>query len=1090
MDGRGVAGGAQASEAERVYAEHCARLERGERSDFEALCAAHPDLEPELRRHDAELARWLAVVDSLGRLEGSTETVASMLERMRARGGSAARLRIEGELGRGGMGAVKLAWDADLERLLAVKVALPREEDGRVRLDGRRLARFFDEAQVTAQLDHPGIVPVHDAGVDERGEAYFTMRLVQGEDLRSVFARVGAGAGGWNLTRALGVMLKVCEAMSYAHHRGVLHRDLKPANIMVGAFGEVYVMDWGLARVEGRRDLHDLRIEAPPPVESVLARQRVEQSDSPLLTCDGQVIGTPAYMAPEQARGELDRVDRRADIYSVGAILYHLLAGRAPYEEPGRPDRALALLERVRTAPPRPLEELAPDTTPELAAIVERSMHRDPALRYQDMSELAEDLRAYLEGRVVKAHATGTWAETRKWIGRNRALALSVAATMLAMVAGVVVASIYARQAQENADAAETERSHTAQLNAELVAQSRDLKLRGLVQDLARLRGTTRSMDQARSLGSPASRWWVEEARRLVDGGGAGGTSAWVPGLADVRARLSALREQALPYTEADRLRDYETHPSRSEMADRPAYPRVPPSHVETTRGSARERRLWQERMLGLARWPAQEVSAYDLEVLHLSAAPHGRRIELWRVFVIEPKWFAFDGRCLGVARELVEQCDEGERALARCTLAWVLLRSGMIEDARAEARRALAIAEQDKLAELVPLVEQLEAEARRWDPDARAARLAELAQLRADVAAAEAAFDAEQLRLRELCAARRTWRYADRQDQWWHDQLAALEADLLQLQAQLGHAEASVATPDARRRWDEAVASIAASPRYAGCSWPGGALTPQLGLLPLGPDAESGLWEFVLLQTGVEPRRGADGRWRVEAETGLVFVLLPRGRVPVEEQGPGGIGQQLPLLCTVELAPFFLAKHEMTQAQWNRVSEWIARHDDPDPRKPANYLSWQHCQATFARMIGWIDLPTDAQWEYGCRAGTSTPWSTGADPASLAGAAQIDLDGTGALLLPAGTLRPNAFGLHDMHGNVWEWCRDTWSGDVIREGDGDHASDHSGGGDRVFRGGSHRNSASFARSGHRFSYAPGRCLPTLGLRPAMAVTP
>src|SRR5262249_15892429 len=150
-------------------------------------------------------------------------------------------------------------------------------------------ARFLEEAQVTGQLDHPGIVPVHEIGLDQNGRIYFTMRLVQGRDLRQIVELVHEGKDGWNQTRALGVILKVCEAMAYAHSKGVIHRDLKPANVMVGYFGEVYVMDWGLARVVGQADTHDLRLRLNAPALTPVETDRAEE----FVTLDGEIMGTP-----------------------------------------------------------------------------------------------------------------------------------------------------------------------------------------------------------------------------------------------------------------------------------------------------------------------------------------------------------------------------------------------------------------------------------------------------------------------------------------------------------------------------------------------------------------------------------------------------------------------------------------------------------------------------------------------------------------------------------------------------------------------------------------------------------------------------
>src|SRR5262245_35996380 len=180
------------------------------------------------------------------------------LKRLFGRTGVFERYKLEGEIARGGMGAILRVWDEDLQRHLAMKVVLGQGEaapSGKTPpVDSRRLARFLEEAQVTSQLDHPGIVPVHELGLDAKGCVYFTMKLVKGKTLKDVLDELAAGEGDWTQTRVLGVIQKVCDAMAYAHHKGVIHRDLKPTNVMVGRFGEVYVMDWGLARVLDRPD--------------------------------------------------------------------------------------------------------------------------------------------------------------------------------------------------------------------------------------------------------------------------------------------------------------------------------------------------------------------------------------------------------------------------------------------------------------------------------------------------------------------------------------------------------------------------------------------------------------------------------------------------------------------------------------------------------------------------------------------------------------------------------------------------------------------------------------------------------------------
>ena len=374
------------------------------------------------------------------------------------------RYRLLGEVARGGMGAVVRVWDEELKRTSAMKIVLGRESESGAAstpLDARLLDRFLSEAQITGQLDHPNIVPVHELGVWEDGRTYFTMRLVNGEDLSKIYARVREASDGWTRERALGVLLKVCEAVSYAHSKGVVHRDLKPSNVMVGKFGEVYVMDWGLARVLGASDQHDLRLrpQLPLPTSAVRTRRASERSDnpdSPLMTMDGDVVGTPSYMAPEQARGELARVGAHSDVYSIGAMLYELLAGIAPYTPDSGRASAHTILAAVLHGPPRSLGEMAVSAPDELVSIVERAMSRDVAQRYSCTVELADDLRAYLEGRVVAAHRTGFVTRATKWVRRNRTLAASAAVAVVLALAATAFAIQWAiaLQAAKSAEGA------------------------------------------------------------------------------------------------------------------------------------------------------------------------------------------------------------------------------------------------------------------------------------------------------------------------------------------------------------------------------------------------------------------------------------------------------------------------------------------------------------------------------------------------------------------------------------------------------------------------------------------------------------
>ena len=409
------------SPAAAAFAAYLERREEGAEPDFEAYCAEHPRLAPKLRRLHANWQRLG------GLLEEPTTPSVEALEELRRDPPGSERLRIDGEVARGGRGRILQAWDRDLQRELAMKVML-----GEGRPDPRSLARFLEEAQVTGQLEHPGIVPVYELGLDASGRVYFTMPLVRGQSFRQVCEQVHAGAADWSRTRALHVLLRVCEAMAYAHARGVIHRDLKPSNVLVGPFGETYVIDWGLARLVGEESPAS---HGAPRVRSTRRSEADESASSVLLTAEGDVVGTPAYMAPEQARGEQERVGPGVDVYAVGAMLYELLSGEAPHVGVSRDE----VLEHARSREPRALDELADDIPPELVAICARAMQREPERRYSDTAQLADDLRAFLELRVVSAYRTGAWVEGAMWVRRNRGLASALALVFASVVVGAAV---------------------------------------------------------------------------------------------------------------------------------------------------------------------------------------------------------------------------------------------------------------------------------------------------------------------------------------------------------------------------------------------------------------------------------------------------------------------------------------------------------------------------------------------------------------------------------------------------------------------------------------------------------------------------
>ena len=314
---------------------------------------------------------------------------------------SGTKYRVLEGVARGGMGAVYLAEDVTLGRRVALKTLdLPNPT-------GELAARMLREAQIVARLEHPGIVPVHDVGRTADGRVFYTMKYVQGERLDQHLGRVRS------LADHLRIFLKICDAVAFAHAHGVLHRDLKPQNIMIGPFGEVLVMDWGLAKILADTAAEPAatasRSETVPPSTNPTEQRPTGDSSAPwgsapVDTAHGAVIGTPGYMAPEQARGETSNLDQRADVFSLGAILNFLAA------EPGA---------RVPRA---------------LAAICAKAMAHAPAERYASALELAADVARFLDGLAVAAYPESMFARVGRVVSRHRVAVLLVLAYLIMRV--------------------------------------------------------------------------------------------------------------------------------------------------------------------------------------------------------------------------------------------------------------------------------------------------------------------------------------------------------------------------------------------------------------------------------------------------------------------------------------------------------------------------------------------------------------------------------------------------------------------------------------------------------------------------------
>ncbi|MEW6744264.1 MAG: bifunctional serine/threonine-protein kinase/formylglycine-generating enzyme family protein [Planctomycetota bacterium] len=925
--------------AEQLFGSFLAEQAAGMGGTLEDLCGRHPDLAEDLRRLDARqreaerICRDLKQASCLADLEGRVprapqstipaDTLAAswkaFVSRLSERQSGKPRYRLLGEVGQGGMGVVLEVWDDELGRKLAMKVALsevPDQAEATPLEAAESLGRFVDEAQVTGQLDHPGIVPVHELGLDADRRVYFTMRLVRGRNLREVIDLARRGEEDWNQARVLGVLLKVCEAMAYAHSKGVIHRDLKPGNIMVGRFGEVYVMDWGLAKVIGEQQHGD-------PLSP--AGGSSYRGVSPSRTAAGLVLGTPSYMPPEQARGEIAHIDQRSDVYSIGAMLYHALSSRMPYVREGEEVDSAEVVRRVIAGPPESLHSLRAGASPELEAICEKAMARDPAQRYASTETLARDLRAYLEQRVVLAYEAGPLAELRKWVKRNRGTAASLGAAVTLTLVFLVILNVTTQRSQRRIEKQNVQLGEAYRdVAAAKERAERNYEDFNRLADLNVLRGLE---EESRELW-PA---WPEQIPRM---------EAWL--------RRAERVAQSLPL--------HESYLARLSEEDRAVAPSLPRS-VDADR-----REAW---LPALVRGLVEDLRGF------VAAGP----------------------------------------------------RPGLVAEMRQRLERARSI---------------------------------------------------ERRSIEE-------------------------------------HVEA----------WEEAITEIELGDVYGRDGKPL-MLSPQMGLVPLGDDPNSGLWEFWVVESGERPERDpGSGELSMTPESGLVLVLLPGGcfqmgcqrsdaRAPCYD--PNALLSDE--LHTVELDPFFLSKYEMTQGQWLRImgsNPSLLPHEKPLREQPESLLlpveqvSYTDCVECLRR-IG-LTLPTEAQWEYGARAGTPTAWWCGNTEASIGESHAGNLhDQTSYAARAAGSWGPplpwtdghadtapvasfaaNPFGLHDVIGNVLEWCRD-WSADYrqpVSTGDGLREPEPEGRRLRIYRGGSFDFRADVARSHVRDRNTADTANFNLGLRPA-----
>ncbi len=367
-------------------------------------------------------------------------------------------------IAKGGMGAVLDAKDTCLRRHVAMKVMLDADAES------DKIVRFVEEAQITGQLEHPSIVPVHELGVNAEGNVFYTMKLIHGDSLKHILKNINGGnataSDSFSLNRLLNIFSRVCDAIAFAHSKRVVHRDLKPDNIMVGQYGEVLVVDWGLAKILRPDDVEDPMESSGDNVVVDSLRQDAGMAE---MTVDGTVMGTPAFMSPEQASGRLDLISQRTDVYALGAILYNILALRSPIQA----DNLGELLRKVRSGKIEPLTsaESAPWSIPQsLEKVCMKAMATKPADRYESVTQLSADIDAFQGGFATSVENAGFFRQARLLVNRHRGIASSIAIAAVLMIAGSLLYLSHLKTARDDADTAAAAAKQSA---AEAIASAK-----------------------------------------------------------------------------------------------------------------------------------------------------------------------------------------------------------------------------------------------------------------------------------------------------------------------------------------------------------------------------------------------------------------------------------------------------------------------------------------------------------------------------------------------------------------------------------------------------------------------------------------
>ena len=1007
----------------------------------------------------------------------------------------------------GGLGRVSVALDNELHRHVAVKEIHPQLAD-----HPESRARFLLEAEVTGSLEHPGVVPVYSLGTWSDGRPYYAMRLIRGQSLEEAVGQFHAGSRDagereLRLRKLLRRFIDICNAVDYAHSRGVLHRDLKPANVMLGPYGETLVVDWGLAKPAAGRD------EPAPSGESWLAPTA---SGNTPATRAGSVMGTPAYMSPEQASGGLDRLGPASDVYSLGATLYTILTNRPPFAE-----ESLGLMRArvMRGDFPRP-RSVCCDVHRPLEAICLKAMALRPSDRYASARALAEDIEHWLGDAPVTAYREGRIERWSRWSRRHRAWARAGALSLVLVTAVSVAAACLVNEARLQTTKAHQERAlaqvellcnaqaaaippilanlrpfhdEVAPRLSELLAagkltprQRMRLDLALVENDPTRVADLVDAMltcpfddfdvvrDRLRPFAETiVDRLWetLHNPRRDPDGRFRAGLAlaAYAPDAAPWTADDDAFMARSLLGQSVDHQRQL-----RSDL--RPIAGRLLPEVDRLLSDESQPSDVLAAATAALAAWGGDRPKL-------LAAAVSKANAEQFALLL--PALAEVRDRAAVVAalREIVcrQPADDEMREQERIALG--RLRAGA-------ACALLRLDEKPAIVELFTPADDREAQtqfvaglrAREVDPERL---IAQLARPRQEAMRFGLLLALGEFRFEEIPEPAR-----DRVTQWvtdWYrsEPSSAIHSacswllTIWQLRERVDRIDQRphMADPDPRREWYNVQVGEPGEP---------GMLVKML-VFPAG--------EFLMGSPATETDRQeqeTQHRVRLSRPFAMSHRSISRGiYARFLRQTRGQAAADAWLAAVREQAPTDL--HPAVHINWYDAvlfTRWLTLeagmresdqcYADPSTLKLGNDGYPLDRQWPFHPERKGFRLPTEAEWEYACRAGTVTAFSFGSDQ-SLAGDYGWTQSNSAGVLQQSCSLKPTGRGLVSMHGNVGEWCHD-WLG-FIPGGAGVDPTGAAEGPCRAVRGGSFLSVAALSRSAARAGLPPEFAPPYIGVR-------